>query len=61
MKFVDADGEFDVEAYRYAAKLTITAQEILVDNASLPDAADRGELATSSARSGSATPTSARC
>jgi ribonucleoside-diphosphate reductase alpha chain len=36
MKFVDADGEFDVEAYRYACKLTITAQEILVDNASYP-------------------------
>jgi ribonucleoside-diphosphate reductase alpha chain len=36
MKFVKADGEFDVEAYRYAARLTITAQEILVDNASYP-------------------------
>ncbi|HET9345471.1 MAG TPA: hypothetical protein VFO05_07200, partial [Candidatus Limnocylindrales bacterium] len=36
MKFVRDDGEFDVEAYRYAAKLTITAQEILVDNASYP-------------------------
>ncbi len=36
MKFVDADGEFDVEAYRYAAKVTLTAQEILVDNASYP-------------------------
>jgi ribonucleoside-diphosphate reductase alpha chain len=36
MKFVDADGEFDVDAYRYACKLTITAQEILVDNASYP-------------------------
>ncbi len=36
MKFVDADGEFDVEAYRFAARLTITAQEILVDNASYP-------------------------
>ena len=36
MKFVDADGEFDVESYRYAAKLTLTAQEILVDNASYP-------------------------
>ncbi len=36
MKFVKADGEFDVESYRYAAKLTITAQEILVDNASYP-------------------------
>ena len=36
MKFVRDDGEFDVEAYRYAAKLTLTAQEILVDNASYP-------------------------
>ena len=38
MKFVDAEGEFDVEAFRYAARLTITAQEILVDNASYPTA-----------------------
>ena len=36
MKFVDADGEFDGDAYRYAARLTLTAQEILVDNASYP-------------------------
>ncbi|HSL98049.1 MAG TPA: vitamin B12-dependent ribonucleotide reductase [Candidatus Deferrimicrobiaceae bacterium] len=36
MTFVDADGEFDVEAYRYACRVTITAQEILVDNASYP-------------------------
>src|SRR6478735_5309038 len=36
MKFVREDGEFDGEAYRYAAKLTLTAQEILVDNASYP-------------------------
>jgi ribonucleoside-diphosphate reductase alpha chain len=36
MKFVNADGEFDVEDYRYAARLTLTAQEILVDNASYP-------------------------
>ncbi len=36
MKFVDADGEFDVEAFGFAARLTITAQEILVDNASYP-------------------------
>ena len=36
MKFVDESGEFDVEAYRFAAKVTITAQEILVDNASYP-------------------------
>ena len=36
MRFVRDDGEFDVDAYRYAARLTITAQEILVDNASYP-------------------------
>ena len=36
MKFVSDDGEFDVEAYRFAAKVTITAQEILVDNAGYP-------------------------
>ena len=36
MKFVREDGEFDVEAYRYACRLTITAQEILVDYASYP-------------------------
>ena len=36
MKFVKEDGEFDPEAYAYAARLTITAQEILVDNAGYP-------------------------
>ncbi len=36
MKFVREDGEFDGDDYRYAAKLTLTAQEILVDNASYP-------------------------
>jgi ribonucleoside-diphosphate reductase alpha chain len=36
MKFVGDDGEFDVEAFRYASRLTITAQEILVDNAGYP-------------------------
>ena len=36
MKFVDADGEFNVEDYKYACRVTITAQEILVDNASYP-------------------------
>jgi ribonucleoside-diphosphate reductase alpha chain len=36
MKFVGDDGEFDVEDFRYAARITITAQEILVDNASYP-------------------------
>jgi ribonucleoside-diphosphate reductase alpha chain len=36
MKFVRDDGEFDVEAYEYACRLTITAQEIIVDNAGYP-------------------------
>src|SRR5262245_26311332 len=37
LKFVDDEtGEFEVDDYRYAARLTITAQEILVDNASYP-------------------------
>jgi ribonucleoside-diphosphate reductase alpha chain len=36
MKYVADDGEFDVEAFRYAARLAITAQEILVDNAGYP-------------------------
>ncbi|HKZ91175.1 MAG TPA: vitamin B12-dependent ribonucleotide reductase [Candidatus Limnocylindrales bacterium] len=38
MKFVDGDGELDADAFRFAARLTITAQEILVDNASYPTA-----------------------
>ena len=61
MKFVDADGEFDPEAYRYAAKVTLTAQEILVDNASATRRRRSRRTATSSGRSASATPTSARC
>ncbi len=36
MKYVQPDGEFDVDGFRFAAKVTITAQEILVDNASYP-------------------------
>ena len=36
MTFVGEDGELDVDAFRYACRLTITAQEILVDNASYP-------------------------
>src|SRR5579863_9571280 len=36
MKFVGPDGVFDVEAFRRAVDVTITAQEILVDNASYP-------------------------
>jgi len=36
MKFVNASGQFDVAAFKHAVDLTITAQEILVDNASYP-------------------------
>jgi ribonucleoside-diphosphate reductase alpha chain len=36
MKFVDARGEFDVEAFKAAVRVFITAQEIIVGNASYP-------------------------
>ena len=36
MKFRDARGEFDVEAFEHAVDVTFTAQEILVSNASYP-------------------------
>ena len=36
MKFLQPDGKLDVEAFRHAVDIMITAQEILVDNASYP-------------------------
>jgi ribonucleoside-diphosphate reductase alpha chain len=36
MKFLGPNGVFDVEGFRHAVDITITAQEILVDNASYP-------------------------
>jgi ribonucleoside-diphosphate reductase alpha chain len=36
MRFRREDGEFDTEAFKAACRTTITAQEILVDNASYP-------------------------
>jgi ribonucleoside-diphosphate reductase alpha chain len=36
MKFAGPSGQFDVEGFRHAVDVTITAQEILVDNASYP-------------------------
>jgi ribonucleoside-diphosphate reductase alpha chain len=36
MKFKKADGEFDVERFKAAVRIFITAQEIIVDNASYP-------------------------
>jgi ribonucleoside-diphosphate reductase alpha chain len=36
MRFLDERGEFDVEAFRHAVRVMITAQEVIVDNASYP-------------------------
>ncbi len=36
MAFRDGEGEFDAEAFRHAVRVMITAQEIIVDNASYP-------------------------
>jgi len=36
MKFMNSGGQFDVSAFKHAVDITITAQEILVDNASYP-------------------------
>ena len=36
MKYLGPEGQFDVDSFKHAVDLTITAQEILVDNASYP-------------------------
>jgi ribonucleoside-diphosphate reductase alpha chain len=36
MKFLGSNGQFDVAAFKHSVDVTITAQEILVDNASYP-------------------------
>ncbi|HXW55706.1 MAG TPA: vitamin B12-dependent ribonucleotide reductase [Candidatus Cybelea sp.] len=36
IKFLGSNGQFETDAFRHAVDLTITAQEILVDNASYP-------------------------
>jgi len=36
MKFVKDDGEFDIETFKHAVRIVLTAQEILVSNASYP-------------------------
>jgi ribonucleoside-diphosphate reductase alpha chain len=46
MKFLDADGKFDVDRFKAAVDIFITAQDILVDNASYPTA----EIAANSHR-----------
>ena len=56
MKFRREDGTFDVERFRAAARIFITAQELLVDHGSYPT--DKiASTATSSDRSAWATPT----
>ncbi len=46
MKFVDEHGTFDVDGFRAACRVLITAQEIIVDNASYPTKAiERNSLA----------------
>ena len=60
MKFAP-NGTFDVEAYRHACAVIITAQEILVDNSGYPDAKPSARTRTTIVRWDSATPTWARC
>ena len=55
------NGTFDVEAYRHACAVVITAQEILVDNSGYPDRSHLDATRTTTVRSDSATPTWARC
>jgi len=38
MKFMDNEGQFEVDAYKHAVELSILAQEIIVDNSSYPTA-----------------------
>ena len=41
LRFMDENGEFDVEGFRNAVRITILAQEIIIDNAGYPNAAIR--------------------
>jgi ribonucleoside-diphosphate reductase alpha chain len=36
MKFISASGDFDVDAFKHAVDVMITAQDIIVDNSSYP-------------------------
>ena len=60
LKFLDEDGDFDVDGFRAAIEVVFTAQEILVGNADYPTE-QIGETAASSASWAWATPTSAPC
>ena len=60
-KFLGEDGTFDVEGYRHAVRVFFIAQEILVDFSRYPTQRHRARTGTTTARSASATRTSARC
>ena len=60
LKFLTPGGQFDIPAYRHAIGIVITAMEILVDNSGYPTE-QIARTRTTTARSASATPTSARC
>ncbi len=44
LKFVTPAGAFDVDAYRHAIDIMITAMDILVDNSGYPTGVDRAQL-----------------
>jgi len=60
MKFKRADGTFDVARFKAAVRIYITAQDILVDNASYPTQEIAGEFAYLPPRLAWALPISAR-
>ena len=60
MKFVKDDGEFAIEDFKHAVRIVLTAQEIIVDNASTPRQGS-ARTRTTTDRWASATPTWARC
>ena len=61
MKFLDAEGNFDVASFRHAVEIVFTAQEILVGGVRLPDREDRRERAGVPPARAWATRTSAPC
>ena len=61
MQFYDAERGFDVESFRHACEVVISAHGDHRRQRQLPDAEDRRELARLPAARASATPTSARC
>ena len=61
LPFRNADGDFDVAAYEHAVRLWTMVLEISVHDGAVPVARRSPSSPTSTARSASATPTSAAC